>query len=99
MYDFSDYVSSKESFWDMLMNNSIYQCICQWLIIVLLIAILIIAILCLKAVRSGGVSVAKNAGMSPLNDIEAQKVVFCKSCGKQSSAAMKVCPHCGTKRM
>lgn len=97
MYDFSDYVSNKETFWDVLMSNSVYQCIYQWLVLLILIAILIIAVLCLKELK-GGASV-KMMGGQAINDVGAQKVVFCKNCGKQSSASMKVCQHCGTKRM
>ncbi len=99
MYDFSDYVSDKETFWDVLMSNNVYQCIYQWLVLVILIAILIIAVLCLKELKGGGVASSKTMGGQVINDVGAQKVVFCKNCGKQSNASMKVCQHCGTKRV
>lgn len=96
MYDFSDYVSNKESFWDALVSNSIYQCIYQWLILVILIAMLVLVILILIAVK-------KKAGTADIsysaNNSVGGKVVFCKKCGNQYNSECKVCPSCGTKRM
>lgn len=96
MYDFSDYVSNKESFWDMLVSNSIYQCIYQWVVLALLIAILVLAILILVAVKKSTETASISYGV---NNSAAGAVVFCKKCGNQCSAEYKVCPSCGTKRM
>lgn len=95
MYDFSDYVSNKESFWDTLVSNSVYQCIYQWLILAILIAILVFAILVLIAVKKGAGTAAISYSAS---SSAGGKVVFCKKCGSQCNAEYKVCPNCGTKR-
>lgn len=100
MYDFSDYVSNKESFWDALASNSIYQCIYQWIVLVLLIVILVFAIMTFVAIKKGNGRMENvSKGAYGMNAPLADKVVFCKKCGNEFNAVYKICPHCGTKRM
>lgn len=99
MYDFSDYVGYEKSFWDGLITNSIYQCLYQWIILLLLIAVLIFAVLIYLNVKNKTVlTKAPQFVPSGGKQAAAEKLVFCKGCGSQYSAAGKSCPHCGTKR-
>lgn len=95
MYDYSDYVSKKESFWDMLMSNSIYQVIWQWAVIVLLVVILFFVILTFVTVKRRTTNVVKNY---VANGKSESGVVFCKKCATQFEASEKYCPKCGTAR-
>lgn len=98
MYDYSDYISNKESFWDMLMSNSIYQSLYQWVVLALLIAILVVAILILikggKQSKGNNFSMAGHIGASGTG-----RLVFCKNCGTQCDSNAPICPKCGTKRI
>lgn len=94
MYDYSDYVSQKDSFWDMLVSNSVYQGIYQWIVLALLIAILIFVILIFVNIKKRANSNGSIMGRNFATD----GVVFCKKCATQFDTSMKCCPKCGTMR-
>lgn len=97
MYDYSDYVSNKENFMDMLLSNGIYQIIYQWIVLALLIAILIFVILIFvktkKNSQGNSYSMSGYAGVSNVG-----RLVFCKNCGTQCDSNAPVCPKCGARR-
>lgn len=100
MYDFSDYVAGNNNFWDKLSSNGMYQCIMQWLMLALTLAILILAIMILVSVKKAGRGSSRaNIFTFSGGAAAADRIYFCKKCGNQCSAADVVCPQCGTKRM
>lgn len=98
MYDYSDYVSNKENFWDALMSNSIYQAIYQWVLLVLVIAILVIAILTFIKVKKQ--SKGNNFSVPSYSNVNnVGRLVFCKNCGTQCDSNVPICPKCGARRI
>lgn len=99
MYDYSDYVSNKESFWDALISNSVYQAIYQWVLLALVIAILVFVIFTFievkKKSKASGFSMGGN--YSAVNNVG--RLVFCKNCGIQCDSNAPICPKCGARRI
>lgn len=97
MYDFSGYIERDVSFWDRLLENGVYQCLYQWVILALLIAVLVFVILIFLTIKKKTDEHVWNM-FSGVGSMPDTKIVFCKKCGNQCSVTDKVCPHCGTKR-